>query len=132
MFVKLSNNGNYKLKFPNFVFQEESLKDKLQNTLKELKTSKANKEGVKKVVLQSDQVLAQLKSTNGHATQNVLKRWQILMERTTNLSYHSSPSPFLNLSPYFTSDEIARLSYIPPTTSTSTSIERPMTKLEML
>jgi hypothetical protein len=33
-----------------------------------------NEDGAKNVVLQNDHVLAQLKSTNGHATGNVLKR----------------------------------------------------------
>ncbi len=54
------------------------------------------------------------------------------MEGTTNLSYHSSTSYFLSLTPSLTLDETTWLSSIPPTTSMSTSIERPMTKLEML
>ncbi len=66
------------MKFPNSIFQEESLKDRLQDTLKELNTSTTNEEGAEKVVLQSDQVLEQLKSTNGHATWNVLKNDRIL------------------------------------------------------
>jgi hypothetical protein len=51
MFVKLFNNVDYKLKFLNFVFQDESLKDRLRNTFKESKTSIANEEGAKRVVL---------------------------------------------------------------------------------
>jgi len=66
---------DYKFKFPDSVFQEESLKERLQDTLKELKISIVNEEGAKRVVLQSDQILEQLKSTDGHATRNVLKRW---------------------------------------------------------
>jgi len=69
---------DYKLKFPHFIFQEESLKDKLRDTLKELKTCTTNEKGAKMVVLQSDQVLEQLKSTNGHATWNVLKNDKLL------------------------------------------------------
>ncbi len=51
MFVKLYNNANYKLNFPNSIFQKETLKNRLWNTLKELKTSIANEEGVERVVL---------------------------------------------------------------------------------
>jgi hypothetical protein len=41
--------------------------------LKKLNIGTTNEKGVEKVVLQSDHVLEQLKSTNGHATWNVLK-----------------------------------------------------------
>jgi hypothetical protein len=51
MFVKLYNNADYKLNFPDSIFQKESLKNKLWNTLKELKTSIVNEEVVERVVL---------------------------------------------------------------------------------
>jgi hypothetical protein len=54
------------------------------------------------------------------------------MEGTTNLSYHSSHILFLSLTPSFTLDETTQSLFIPHATSMSTSIERPMTKLEML
>jgi len=58
---------------------EKTLKDQLRDTLKELiKTS--NQEGLKKATLQCDQVLECLKATNGHATRNVLKRHQSLID----------------------------------------------------
>ncbi len=44
-------------------------------TLKELKINTSNEEGFEKVVLKNDQVLTQLKVTDGHATQIVFKRW---------------------------------------------------------
>jgi hypothetical protein len=53
----------------------------------------ANEENTKKVVLQNDQVLAQLKSIDGHATYNVLKRWQYLVESKTSMFYQSSSNP---------------------------------------
>ncbi len=43
------------------------LNDRLQNALKELKMGINNEKGCKKMVLQSDQVLAQLKAMDGHA-----------------------------------------------------------------
>jgi hypothetical protein len=46
--------ANYKLKFLTSIFQKESLKNRLQNTLKELKANTTNEEGVERVVLQSD------------------------------------------------------------------------------
>ncbi len=51
---------------------------KLQNALKELKTKTSNEKGFQIIILQSDQVLAQLKATDGHATQNVFKRRKTL------------------------------------------------------
>ncbi len=48
------------------------------------------------------------------------------MEGATSPSYHSTSS----LIPM--SNDMARSSTIPPITSTSTLVERPMTKLEML
>jgi len=38
------------------------------NALKELRTCTSNEEGLKKMMFQSDQVLAQLKAMDGHAT----------------------------------------------------------------
>ncbi len=72
--------------------------------------------------------MAQFKSTDGHATQNVLIRWHNLVEDTTNPSHHSSPSPFFSPILNLTSNETTRPSSIFLTTSTGTSIERPMIK----
>jgi len=44
----------YKLKFLTSIFQKESLKNRLQDTLKELQANTTNEEGVERVVLQSD------------------------------------------------------------------------------
>ncbi len=48
------------------------------------------------------------------------------MEGATHPSYHSTSSPIPM------SIDVSRSSTIPPITSTSTLVERPMTKLEML
>jgi len=69
--------ASYKLNFPKLDFQEETLKEKLQETLRktlrELKTRTSNEEGSYIVVLQNEEVLVHLKSTNGHGMHNVLK-----------------------------------------------------------
>jgi hypothetical protein len=54
--------------------QEDTLKDHIQDALKELRKCTSNEEGFKKVVLQIDQVLAQFKAMDGHATWNVMRR----------------------------------------------------------
>jgi len=65
---------NYKKQFPNFEFHPKSLKDKLKECLKELKTNTSNKQDTEKATLQSNHVLTQLKKTNGHVLKNKLKR----------------------------------------------------------
>ncbi len=45
---------DYKSKFLTSIFQKESLKNRLQDTLKELQANTTNEEGVERVVLQSD------------------------------------------------------------------------------
>jgi hypothetical protein len=56
----------------------KTLKDQLRDILKKL-IKISNQEGSKKSTLQCDQVLERLKATNGHATRNVLKRSEILI-----------------------------------------------------
>jgi hypothetical protein len=65
--------------------------------LKILKTSTTNGKCAKKVMPQSDQVLTQLKTIDGHATWNVLKKQQSWRNNTTNPSSNSSPKPTLAL-----------------------------------
>jgi hypothetical protein len=55
-------------------FSKESFKNKLRDTLKEFKIGIMNEDGVERSMLQSDQILEQLKVTYGHATSNMLKR----------------------------------------------------------
>jgi hypothetical protein len=49
------------------------LKDCLRDTLKELKIINSNEEGLKKIIVQCDQMLEGLKAKNGHA---VKKRFE--------------------------------------------------------
>ena len=54
-------------------FVEDTLKDRLRETLKELKIGTSNEEGSEKVVLQPDDVLTRLSSNYFHATRNIVK-----------------------------------------------------------
>ncbi len=56
-----------------------------ENALKESKIRIFNEDGNEKVVLQNEEVLTQLKAMSGHATWNMLKRQQNVI----NLSPHS-------------------------------------------
>jgi hypothetical protein len=55
------------------IFYEDILKDQLWEALKELKIWTFNDEGGEKVLLQNEEVLAQSKAMDGHATQNMSK-----------------------------------------------------------
>ena len=65
---------------PGSKFAEDTLKDRLQETFKELKTRTSNEEGSEKAVLQADDVLTRLNGTNSHATCNILKLWQTMVD----------------------------------------------------
>jgi hypothetical protein len=62
------------------IFVEETLKDYLWDTLKELKIGISNEEFLGKKTLQCDQVLEWWKVINGDATRNILKRHQSLID----------------------------------------------------
>jgi hypothetical protein len=72
-----------------------TLDDKLWDTLKELKTKTSNEERLEREILQLDEMLQHLKVTNGHATRNVLKRRQSLIDRA--LVFTTSTPPFTSL-----------------------------------
>jgi len=55
---------------------KETFKDRLWDTLKELKIEISNEKGLGKATLQCDQELKHLTATNGHATNNVLRKHQ--------------------------------------------------------
>lgn len=48
--------------------------------MKELKIINSNEEGLKKVIVQCDQMLEGLKAKNGHAIKNILKKHQSLID----------------------------------------------------
>jgi hypothetical protein len=54
-------------------FVEDTLKDRLRDTLKEMKTGTNNEPDIDVATLQSDEVMAQLRIIDGHANRNVLK-----------------------------------------------------------
>ena len=64
-------------------FAEDTLKDRLRETLKELKIGTSNEEGFEKAVLQLDDVLTRLRSTDSHATRNILKLRQTMLEQSS-------------------------------------------------
>ena len=89
-------------------FAEDTLKDRLRETFKELKTGTSNEEGSEKAVLQADDVLTRLKGTDSHATHNILKIRQTMVDQSSSggnpptLGHvqvgsegHRSPSPSL-------------------------------------
>jgi hypothetical protein len=63
----------YKTQFPDSPFVEDSLQERLKETLRELKTGTANDEGGEKATNQNEEVMMRLKTTRGHARRNVLK-----------------------------------------------------------
>jgi hypothetical protein len=75
----------YKDHYTDSHFVEETLKDRLRETLKEIKTDTSNEDNSTKVTLQCDDVLEQLKCTDRHAAWNVLKRRQSIID-------HCSPN----------------------------------------
>jgi hypothetical protein len=62
--------NDYVIAFPYSPFQEDTLKDWLQDALKDLKVDTFNEEGTEKVVLQSNDFKLAM---NNYATRNVLK-----------------------------------------------------------
>ncbi len=52
---------------------EDTLKDQLWDALKKLKTLTSNDDGCEKVMLQNEEVLAQLKAMNGHTIRTFSK-----------------------------------------------------------
>jgi hypothetical protein len=65
-------HNEYKEIYPNYKSQKDTLKDYLQNTLKVLKIRTFNEEGCERGMLQSGEILAQLKARNGHVIQNIV------------------------------------------------------------
>ena len=74
-------------------FAEEMLKDRLWETLKELKKSgTSNEEGSNRAILHANDILTYLKNTNSHATLNILKLRQSMLDQALGVA--TSPSMF--------------------------------------
>ncbi len=71
---------DYQKEYPNSSNVEETLKDELCDTLKELKTGNYNEEGLDNVTFQYDDMLGHLKVIDGHASKNALKRRRNMMD----------------------------------------------------
>lgn len=63
----------FKSSFRASSFSEDTLKERLRETLRELKTGNSNVENSETTVLQDEDVLTTLRATGGHVGQNVLK-----------------------------------------------------------
>ncbi len=85
---------------------------------------------MKRATLQSDHVVAQFKTTNGHASKNVVKRHQSMIEGTSSHSFQSFPNSTHNPSPM--SNETPRMSSRSATPPHVLTFEHPMTKSEMM
>lgn len=72
----------YQKVYPVSPFQEETLKERLRESLKELETGTSNEKNSETVTLQSTSVLERLRFTTGHAKRNVLQRRQSIMDCT--------------------------------------------------
>ncbi len=71
---------NYQVTYLDSYLVEGTFKDQWHDNLKELKTRTLIEMGLGKTTLQCDQMLEHLKATNGHATRNILKRHQHLID----------------------------------------------------
>lgn len=78
---------------PGSKFAEETLKDRLRENLKELKTGTSNEEGSDRAVLQADDVLTRLRNTDSHATRNILRVRQNMLEQASS-GGGNSPTTF--------------------------------------
>jgi hypothetical protein len=67
--------------------------------LKELNTRTSNEEGSERATLQCDEVLKRLRATNGHATKNVLKRCQSLLDGSLGSTPSTPSSNYIELVP---------------------------------
>ncbi len=122
--------NDYQTTYLDSYIVEETFKNWLWNILKKIKIWTSNVKGSKKAKLQCDEVLECLKATNLHATRNVLKRCQSLIDgapiaktpsSTPSFSWFEPITPNRNPSP--------SLDFTP---SKNDSGEKSMTKSKML
>jgi uncharacterized protein YifE (UPF0438 family) len=70
---------DYLEQYPDSSFKESNLKERVRETLNELETGNSNPKRTSSVALQSADVLKKIRLTNGHASRNVLKYREKLM-----------------------------------------------------
>lgn len=114
--------SQYKRIFPNSKFQQESLKDRLREMIKEKKTENSAQLGTEKAVSQSEEVLIHLKSPDEYANGNDPRSRRFLIEEIpTALGSVANPS--------------SSRSDVPPTwlpNALLASQEKQMVKVQML
>ena len=120
----------YKEHYSNSPFVEETLKDRLRETLKEIKTGTSNDDNSNKATLQCDEVLEQLKCTDGHAARNVLKRRQSIIDRCSPTTSSGDLECLTPVSPGAQDSSRVVRGSLP--INVKNPIEKPLTKAEML
>jgi hypothetical protein len=120
----------YKEHYTNSPFVEETLKARLRETLKEIKTGTSNDDNSNKATLQCDEVLEQLKCTDGHAARNVLKRRQSIIDRCSPNTSSGDLECLTPVSPGAQDSSRGVRGSLP--INVKTPIEKPLTKAEML
>ena len=114
--LQLIPNAVWKLVYADFLqrfednlFQEETLKERLRDMLRELKTGTSNEEDSDRPAIQPEDVIDAIRATDGRAAQNVLRVCQSMIDaRSLSLGSSESGPP---TSPEFVSSEQAQ---IPP------------------
>ena len=114
--LQLIPNAVWKLVYADFLqrfednlFQEETLKERLRDTLRELKTGTSNEEDSDRAAIQPEDVIDAIRATDGHAARNVLRVRQSMIDaRSPSLGSSESGPP---TSPEFVSSEQVQ---IPP------------------
>jgi hypothetical protein len=81
---------DYKIQYPESQFKEDNLKEKVRQTLKELDTGTSNAKNSKKAARQSDETLKRLKLTDGHASRNMLRLRQNLVQGNEEVNSEAS------------------------------------------
>ncbi|KAL2643144.1 hypothetical protein R1flu_010731 [Riccia fluitans] len=75
--------ADYVRVWPDSVFTEDTLKQRLRETLDEIETGRSNEKGGS-TSLQSDNIFEKIRQTNGHATRNLLMTRSDIIQPAVN------------------------------------------------
>ena len=106
------------------------MKDQLRETSKEIKTNTSNDDNSNKTTLQCDEVLEQLKCTDGHAARNVFKKRQSIIDRCSPNTSSGDLKCSIPVSPGVQDYSRDVRGSLP--INVKTPIEKPLFKAEML
>ena len=120
----------YKDHYTDSPFVEKTLKDRLRDTLKKIQTCTSNEDNSNKATFQCDEVLEQLKCTDGHTARNVLKRRQSIIGRCSPSASSGDLECLTPVSPSAQDSSKGVRGSFPR--DVKTPIEKPLTKAEML